>query len=475
MAKSPIIHPVLLSGGSGSRLWPISRETYPKQLLPLTGERTMLQETAERVAGQGFAPPLVVCNEEHRFVIAEQMHQINLNPAGIVLEPDGRNTAAAAALAALLVTEKDPDALLLLLPTDHVILDTRAFLAAIDVAAGPAASGRLVTFGLTPTFPEIGYGYIRQGAELNGFPGVFTIDAFIEKPPIDAAQDMVAAGGHYWNAGMFLFPSAKLLSELERFAPVVLAACRDAIAKGSRDLDFFRLNAEAFSASPGISIDHAVMEHTDAAIVVPADMGWTDVGSWSDLWAIGTKDRLGNIPIGDVITEDAHNCYIRSEAVLTAVVGLDNVVVVATDDAILVADRDRVQDIKKIVERLKRNGRPEATTHSRVHRPWGSYQSLHDGERFQVKCLTVKPGGILSLQKHYHRAEHWVVVNGTALVTRGDEQVLLRENESVYIPLGSVHRLENPGKVTLNLIEVQSGAYLGEDDIVRLTDTYGRA
>jgi len=428
-----------------------------------------------RVVGQGFAAPLVICNDEHRFVIAEQLRQIAVTPFAIALEPVGRNTAAAAAVAALIVTEQDPDALLLLLPADHVIRDNNAFHAAVDVAASAAAAGNLVTFGITPTAPETGYGYIRQGAELTGHPGVFQVDAFVEKPRIETAADMLATGGHFWNGGMFLFSASKLLAEMEKFEPAIVSACREAISKGSRDLDFFRLDPEAFERAPSISIDYAVMERTDAAVVVPATIGWTDVGAWSALWDIGDKDADGNVAVGDVITEDAKNCYIRSEGVLTAVVGLDDVVVVATDDAILVASRDKVQDIKKVVERLKKAGRPEAKIHSRVHRPWGFYQCLHEGDRFQVKRLTVKPGATLSLQKHYHRAEHWVVVNGTALVTRDNDQLLLRENESIYIPLGAVHRLENPGKVTLNLIEVQSGSYLGEDDIVRLTDTYGRA
>jgi mannose-1-phosphate guanylyltransferase/mannose-1-phosphate guanylyltransferase/mannose-6-phosphate isomerase len=435
----------------------------------------MLQDTVSRVVGQGFAAPLVICNDEHRFVIAEQLRQIAVTPFAIALEPIGRNTAAAAAVAALIITEQDPDALLLLLPADHVIRDTDAFHAAIQAAASAAAAGNLVTFGITPTQPETGYGYIRQGAELTGHGGVFQVDAFVEKPRIETAEDMLAVGGHFWNGGMFLFSASKLLAEMEKFEPAIVASCREAISKGSRDLDFFRLDPEAFGRAPSISIDYAVMERTDAAVVVPATIGWTDVGAWSALWVIGAKDEDGNVTVGDVITEDAKNCYIRSEGVLTAVVGLDDVVVVTTDDAILVASRDKVQDIKLVVERLKKAGRPEAKIHSRVHRPWGFYQCLHEGERFQVKRLTVKPGATLSLQKHYHRAEHWVVVNGTALVTRDSDQVLLRENESIYIPLGAVHRLENPGKVTLNLIEVQSGSYLGEDDIVRLTDTYGRA
>lgn len=469
------IVPILLSGGAGVRLWPMSREQYPKQLLSLCSDHSMLQDTAQRIAEPSrFARPLVICNQDHRFIIAEQLRQIGLTPSAIVLEPIGRNTAAAAAVAALRVVEQDRDALMLVLPADHLIRDTAAFLAVVEVAAAAAEAGHLVTFGITPTAPETGYGYIRRGPALDGLEGVFPVAAFVEKPPRATAERFLADGLHLWNSGMFLFPAARYLEELERFEPAVLAACRRAIAEGIDDLDFFRLAPKAFAEAPGISIDCAVMERTQDAVVVPCDIGWTDVGAWSALWEVGGKDADGNVCIGDVHTQEARNCYIRSEGTLTAVVGLDDAVVVVTDDAILVASRDRVQDIKSIVERLKRDGRTEPLTHRKVHRPWGFYQSLHGGERFQVKRLTIAPGAKLSLQKHYHRAEHWVVVNGTALVTRGDEQILLRENESIYIPLGTVHRLENPGKLPLNLIEVQSGSYLGEDDIVRIDDSYGR-
>jgi len=473
----PKIHPVVLSGGSGTRLWPMSREHYPKQLLPLCSERSMLQETALRVRDPArFAAPLLVCNQEHRFIIAEQVRQSGLTPQGIVLEPVARNTAAAAAVAALTLAETDPDALLLLLPADHLIRDQDAFLAAVDAAAAVAAAGRLVTFGIVPHAPETGYGYIRRGDAIDGHDGVFTVAAFVEKPTRDRAEEFLAGGTHLWNSGMFLFPAKLFLSELERFEPAVLAAARAALVAGSRDLDFFRLDKDAFAASPGTSIDYAVMERTEQAAVVAADMGWTDVGAWSALWDVGTKDPDGNVRLGDVLMHDTRNSYVRSDCdALVALVGLDDTIVVATDDAILVAARDRVQDVKVLVEQLKRDGRTEPLTHRRVHRPWGFYQSIHSGDRFQVKRLTVAPGARLSLQKHFHRAEHWVVVNGTALVTRGEEEILLRENESVYIPLGTVHRLENPGKVPLNLIEVQSGSYLGEDDIVRIDDTYGRA
>ncbi|MBP2303235.1 mannose-1-phosphate guanylyltransferase/mannose-6-phosphate isomerase [Azospirillum picis] len=476
------IIPVLLSGGTGSRLWPLSRELYPKQFLPLCSERTMLQDTALRVSARSGAPqaplaftqPLVICNQEHRFLAAEQLRQSRCDARGIILEPAGRNTAAACALAALAVEADDPDALLLVLPADHEIRDADAFHRAVTIAAAGAAAGRLVTFGIAPTKPETGYGYIRRGHSLDEADGAFTVAAFVEKPSLEVAERYLADGSYLWNSGMFLFPVGRLLVELERHAPAVLAACRAALAGGARDLDFFRLDAEAFAKAPAISIDYAVMEHTDRAAVVPCEIGWTDVGAWSALWDVGSKDTAGNVVIGDVLLEGARDCYVRSDNHLTAVVGVENAVVVVVDDAVLVADRAQAQDVKRIVDRLKADGRSESSTHRRVHRPWGSYQSLHTGERFQVKSLTIAPGSRLSLQKHHHRAEHWVVVNGTALVTRGEEQVMIYENQSIYIPIGTVHRLENPGKVPLTIIEVQSGSYLGEDDIVRLEDVYGR-
>lgn len=469
------LYPVLLSGGAGVRLWPVSRRLAPKQLLPLASERPMLQETAARVADPArYHAPIVICNEEHRFIIAEQLRQMKLN-AATVLEPVGRNTAPAVAIAALKVAESDPDGILLALPADHVIRDGRAFQSAVDAAAAAARAGRLVTFGIQPDRPETGYGYIRRGPALDGLPGVWAVDRFVEKPAAAAAEAFLAEGGYYWNSGMFVLPVAAYLEELARFEPDMLAACREALAKGTKDLDFFRLDAAAFARAPSNSIDYAVMERTDKAAVAPADMGWTDVGSWSALWDIGDKDDDGNVRIGDAMTMDARNCYVRSEGkALTAVLGLDDVIVVATEDAVLVAAKDRAQDVKKLVDKLKQDGRSEPDAHVRVHRPWGFYQQVHSGDRFQVKRLTVNPGASLSLQKHFHRAEHWVVVNGTALVTRDGEKILLHENESVYLPLGAVHRLENPGKIPLNLIEVQSGSYLGEDDIVRLEDYYQR-
>lgn len=471
------IHPVILSGGAGVRLWPMSREQYPKQFLPLCSERSMLQDTAGRVSDAArFADPLIVCNQEHRFVIAEQMRQAGRGAARIVLEPVGRNTAPAAAIAALIVAEQDPDGQILLLPADHAIQDQGAFLQAIATASAAASAGLLTTFGIVPTAPETGYGYIRRGEAAEGHNGAFRVAAFVEKPPREQAERYLAEKDFFWNSGMFLLPVRQYLAELERWAPAVLEACRAALARGRSDLDFFRLDEEAFAASPNISIDYAVMERTEAAAVVPCSIGWTDVGAWSALWEIGEKDQGGNVCHGDAVAWDSRGCYVRSEdGALVALLGMEDTVVVATEDAILVAAKDRAQDIKPLVEHLKTQGRSEPLLHRRVHRPWGFYQSLHAGDRFQVKRLTVAPGARLSLQKHYHRAEHWVVVNGTALVTRGDEQILLRENESVYIPLGSPHRLENPGKVPLNLIEVQSGSYLGEDDIVRFDDHYGRS
>lgn len=470
----PIV-PVLLSGGAGVRLWPLSRELYPKQLLPLCSDRSMLQDTALRVSNAGrFAPPLVVCNHEHRFIIAEQLRQIRLAHGGIILEPFGRNTAAAAAVAALAVAERAPDGLVLLLPADHLIADVPAFLATVDTAAAAAAAGHLVTFGIAPTAPETGYGYIQRGEALDVADGTYKVARFVEKPARALAERFLADGEHLWNSGMFLFRADRLLEEMEEHAPAVVAAARAALAGADRDLEFRRLDPTAFAEAPSVSIDVAVMERTRHAAVVPCTLGWTDVGAWSALWEIGSRDEAGNVLIGDVVASDARDCYVRSETHLTAVVGLEGAVVVVTDDAVLVASRERVQEIKGVVERLKAAGRPEPVSHRTVHRPWGSYRSVHGGDRFQVKCLTVQPGARLSLQRHHHRAEHWVVVQGTALVTRGTEEVLVYENQSIHIPIGTVHRLENPGKVPLSIVEVQSGTYLGEDDIVRLDDNYGR-
>ena len=462
--------PVILSGGSGTRLWPLSREAYPKQFLALAGEDTMLQATWQRVAELASAAPLVVANEDHRFMVAEQLRQVGCTPAAIVLEPVGRNTAPAIAVAALQATADGADPLLLVLPSDHAVRDREGFHRAVRTASAAAGQGRLVTFGIVPTGPETGYGYIKAAPG----DGVRPVERFVEKPDAETARAYVASGEYFWNSGMFLFRASRYLEELERFRPDILAACRRAFAGASRDADFVRLEREAFAASPSDSIDYAVMEKTGAASVLPVDVGWNDVGSWSALWEVAEHDAEGNAHHGDVVALGCRNTYAWTDRRLVALIGLEDVVVVDTDDALLVAHRDRVQEVKDVVAGLKRDGRGEAVLHRKVYRPWGAYDSIDTGERFQVKRITVKPGASLSLQMHHHRAEHWVVVRGTARVTRGDEVLLLTENQSTYIPLGVKHRLENPGKVPLELIEVQSGSYLGEDDIVRFEDVYGR-
>ncbi|MBL8701062.1 MAG: mannose-1-phosphate guanylyltransferase/mannose-6-phosphate isomerase [Alphaproteobacteria bacterium] len=474
MAMRPTIHPVILSGGAGTRLWPLSREQYPKQLLALASERSMIQDTIVRVQAPGFAAPLIVCNNDHRFIIAEQLRELGIAPAAIVLEPVARNTAAAVAAAAAFIAASDPDGLIMVLPSDHVIMDRDAFLAAAALAAAAAAAGRLVTFGITPTSPETGYGYIRQGAALDGHPGAFAVERFVEKPNLETASGYLAAGGWSWNSGMFMFPIAGFRTELARHAAGVAAAADAAVAKATRDLDFVRLDADAFAAAPSISIDYAVMEKTDRAAVVPARLGWSDVGAWSALWDIGKRDESGNVVLGDVVAERTRNSYLRAESRLLTTIGVDDLVVVALKDAVLVAARDEVQNVKTIVDRLKKAGRSEATAQPRVYRPWGSYETIDLGRRFQVKRIIVNPGQRISLQKHAQRAEHWVVVQGVARVTRDEDILTLRENMSTYIPVGCVHRLENPGSEPLHLIEVQSGGYLGEDDIVRIEDSYGR-
>ena len=474
-ASVPKIHPVILSGGIGSRLWPLSRSLYPKQLLPLASDESLLQTTVKRVAGDArFAAPVMVCNEEHRFIIAEQLRSAGVAPQRILLEPEGRNTAPAVTAAAIDLLAQSPDALMLVMPSDHVIGDVAAFLAAVEIAATAARAGALVTFGITPTGPETGYGYILQGAALDGVDGCFGVTRFVEKPDQATAESYLATGGYAWNSGMFLFAASAFLAEMRAHDPAIAEACDQAVQKGREDLDFFRLDATAFRSATKISIDEAVMEKTDHAAVVPVDIGWSDIGAWSALWSIATPDADGNVLAGDVIAEDVTGSYLRSEKPIVAALGLDNVVVVATDDAVLVAAKDRAQDVKTLVERLSREGRSEHHSHTRVYRPWGHYQTVDIGDRFQVKRLTVRPGGRLSLQRHAKRAEHWVVVHGTARVTRDDKTFDLGENQSTYIPIGTVHRLENPGEEPLDIIEVQSGSYLGEDDIVRLDDVYGR-
>lgn len=469
------IVPVLLSGGAGSRLWPLSRETYPKQLLSLLGENTLLQQTALRVDDHSlFTEPVVIANAEHRFAIGEQLRAVGVVHPTIVLEPFGRNTAPAVAVAALLVSESDPDAVILAMPVDHWVRDHAAFRDVVSIGVTAARHGRFVLFGLRPSAPATGFGYIHMGDEMEAASPIRNVAGFVEKPDLVTIERLLACDEHLWNSGIFLLPVRRFIDELALRAPEVLAACRKALAGATRDLDFLRLDERAFEACPSISLDYAVMEKTDNAVVVPASFDWSDVGSWSALWSMADKDQSGNVVIGDAVVEDSSGCYVRGDGQLVAALGVDDLVIATSPDVVLVTSRKRDQEVGKLVERLKRNGHRSATQTHSVHRPWGYYQSIHSGERFQVKRITVNPGAKLSLQKHYHRAEHWVVVNGTAIVTRDDEEILLRENESIFVPLGCMHRLENPGKVPLNLIEVQSGAYLGEDDIVRVQDIYDR-
>jgi len=468
------IYPVVLSGGSGTRLWPLSRAALPKQLLKLRGQRTMIQDTVLRTQMPGAMPPALLCNDGHRFLVAEQMLEIGVKPAAIVLEPVARNTAPAAAIAALITAEQDPKGVVLLLPSDHFVDDEAAFHRAALAAAAAAREGHLVTFGISPTRAETGYGYIRRKGAAHD-TGAFAVEAFVEKPDAAKAAAYLTSGDYCWNSGMFAFRADVFLEEMGRLQPAIVAAARAALAAAERDLDFVRLNAEEFAKAPNISIDYAVMEKTSRAAVVPCEIGWSDVGSWSALWDVSAQDGDGNALIGDVIVENSSGCFVRAEHRLTALVGVRDLAIVVTDDAVLVADKAMSQDVKLIVDRLKANGRGESDTHAIVYRPWGSYQSIDAGDRFQVKHIMVKPGGRLSLQKHAKRAEHWVVVQGTAQVTCDDKVFALRENESTFIPLGSTHRLENLGDEPLRLIEIQSGSYLGEDDIVRLEDVYGRA
>ena len=465
---------MILSGGSGSRLWPLSREEFPKQLQPLTSERSLLQETALRLGtsnGVKVEPPIVVCNEAHRFIVAEQLRAAGIEPRAVVIEPQGRNTAPAAAVAAILL-ENEPDALMLVMPSDHLVRKPDAFKAAVVAAAPIAAAGHLVTFGIKPTHPATAYGYIKRGETLSN--GGFTVDRFVEKPDSETATRFVTDGGYDWNGGIFLWPARLFLQELARSEPDIEPRCRDALAKGKKDLFFFRLDPETFAQVPSQSIDYGVMEHTKLAAVMPVEMGWSDVGSWSALHQETAQDAAGNTLLGDVIALESQNSYVRTERQLTAVIGIQNAIVIVTDDAVLVADKSHDQQVKAIVEQLKAKGRPEATAQARTYRPWGWFQTMDEGRRFKVKRICVKPGAKLSLQKHWHRSEHWVVVSGTALVTRDDSEYTLRENESTYLAAGTVHRLANPGHVDLHMIEVQSGEYVGEDDIVRIADDYGR-
>ncbi|PKL40260.1 MAG: mannose-1-phosphate guanylyltransferase/mannose-6-phosphate isomerase [Candidatus Riflebacteria bacterium HGW-Riflebacteria-1] len=475
------IIPVILSGGAGTRLWPLSRELYPKQFLPLAGSHTMIQETLLRLRGLAdLAAPIIICNEDHRFLVAEQMRQIDCRPEAIILEPVGRNTAPAVAVAAL--HGEKADSIMLVLPADHVIRNHQAFHAAINCGLAAAEAGKLVTFGIVPTAPETGYGYIRSAkasakaaAKASPQAETLAIEAFVEKPDHKTAEKYVKAGNYYWNSGMFMFKPSALLGELKKHAAKIAPACRKALAEGSSDSDFVRLEKASFAASPSISIDYAVMEKTSLGVMVPLDAGWNDVGSWAALADVNPSDAAGNVIDGDVLTCAVKNSCILASNRLVAAVGIEDHIIVETADAVLVAHKNRVQDVKHIVDQLRAAQRVEAVNHRRVNRPWGTYEAIDIAPRFQVKRITVNPGESLSSQMHYHRAEHWVVVSGTARITTGDKVIILSENQSTYIPLGQTHRLENPGRIPLELIEVQSGSYLGEDDIVRFEDVYNRS
>lgn len=467
-----MIYPVVMAGGTGSRLWPMSRELYPKQFLSLVSDQTLLQETLERLNGLETAAPLLICNEAHRFLAAEQLRQIGLLNHNIILEPVGRNTAPAIALAAQTALKTDKDALLLVLAADHAIPDASVFQSVVTQAKPFAEQGELITFGVVPTGAETGYGYIRRGAPTGD---LYKVAQFVEKPDSATAGDYVSSGEYYWNSGMFLFRADRYLEELHRYRPDIHEVCASAMQDSQTDLDFVRVDAETFAQCPTESIDYAVMEHTSRALVMPLDAGWSDVGSWTALWELGKKDSRGNVLRGDVISHDSDNTYVLAENSLVATIGVRDLIVVQTKDAVLVVDKNSVQNVKNVVSELKRQKRSEFKLHREVYRPWGKYDSIDNGYRYQVKRITVKPGEKLSVQMHHHRAEHWIVVSGTASVTIDGETQLLTENQSVYIPVGSVHALENRGKISLELIEVQSGPYLGEDDIVRFEDRYGRA
>ncbi|HBY86090.1 MAG TPA: mannose-1-phosphate guanylyltransferase/mannose-6-phosphate isomerase [Colwellia sp.] len=474
-----MILPVIMSGGSGSRLWPLSRALHSKQFLPLISENTLLQETINRL-DDNCLTPIIICNNEHRFIVAEQLRQNNSKASSIILEPMGKNTAPAITLAALAALDNGDDPLLLVLAADHVIKNVQAFQQSIVSASIFAEQGKLVTFGIVPTHAEIGYGYIKQGSLLTPKneqvnAESYTVANFVEKPNLATAQKYLATGEYLWNSGMFMFKASRYIEELKIYSPEILSICEDAFNNKTHDLDFTRISADIFDKCPEDSIDYAVMEHTEHAVVVPLDAEWSDVGSFSSLWEVSPKDGQGNVSQGDVISQSTTNCYINSQNRLVTTVGVDNLVIVETKDAILVANKDKVQDVKSIVNSLKTDNRYEYKHQREVYRPWGKYDSLDLGTRDQVKRITVKPGAKLSVQMHYHRSEHWIVVSGTAKVTNGDKTFLLSENESAYIPLGQIHALENPGVLPLELIEVQTGSYLGEDDIVRFDDKYGRS
>ena len=466
------IVPVIMAGGSGTRLWPLSRSLFPKQFLSLATNQSMLQETLKRTFGLETAKAVLLCNENHRFLVAEQLRTLNYKNARILLEPAGRNTAPALALAAFDIINTRQDGVMMVMAADHVIEDTAAFEYAVNQAMPLALNNNLLTFGIVANAPETGYGYIKRGAQLAD--SAYQVEQFVEKPSLNTAMQYLDSGDYYWNSGMFLFKASVYLQELKKWAPKIYQACETAYQQKTEDLDFVRAGKDAFLASPDDSIDYAIMEQTDKAIVIPLDAGWSDIGSWSALWEIDGKDANNNAINGDVMLHDTKNSLVHSTSRLVTTVGLENIVIVETKDAVLVAEKSKVQDVKHIVDRLKKNSRTEAFNHREVYRPWGKYDSVDNGDRYQVKRITVKPGAKLSVQMHHHRAEHWIVVSGTAKVTNGDKQILLTENQSTFIPVGVIHALENPGKVDLELIEVQSGSYLGEDDIVRFEDRYGR-
>ncbi|HEL4444429.1 TPA: mannose-1-phosphate guanylyltransferase/mannose-6-phosphate isomerase [Escherichia coli] len=467
-----MIIPIIMAGGSGTRLWPLSRSLYPKQFLSLINENSLLQETLKRLDGLNCLPPVIVSNNEHRFIVAEQLRQFGVDDFQIILEPVGRNTAPAVALAALKSLELHGDHHMLVLAADHAIQDIEAFHAAVLAAEQESVDNKLVTFDIVPTKPETGYGYIKKGEQVKN--SVFKVNSFVEKPDLETAKNYLEQKCYLWNSGMFMFKASVYLDELKKFRPDILAACKESLSSASTDLDFIRLNSDVFAECPDESIDYAVMEKTQDCVVIPLDADWSDIGSWTSLWEISEKDEHENVSHGDVINYNSRNNYIYSEGSLISTVGVNNLIIVQTKDALLVAQQDNVQDIKKIVEILKKQKRSEHISHREVYRPWGRYDSVERGDRYQVKRITVKPGECLSTQMHHHRAEHWVVVAGTAKVTCGERTFFVTENESTFIPIGTVHTLENPGKIPLEVIEIQSGVYLGDDDIVRLSDKYGR-
>ncbi len=467
-----MINPIILSGGHGTRLWPLSRACYPKQYLALMGSKTLLQETVLRVTSNKFNAPMVICNNEHRFLVAEQLQLIDIIPSHIVLETEAKNTAPAIAIACLL--QSDPEQLLLVLPADHVIEDLAEFHKAIDTAKISATNGKIVTFGIKPTCPEINYGYIESGEQLQDNKFLYNVVKFVEKPNLDTAKQFFNSNKYFWNSGIFLFKASSMLKELEHLQHVLLDSCKNALNNSKQDLDFLRLDSQVIYNTPNNSIDYAIMEHTKEAVVMPVNLKWSDLGSWDALWNISKKNIQGNVLVGDVVAQQVNNSYIRTDEQLISVIGLNDIIVVATRDAILISSKEKINQIKDVVQELKENNRIELDNHTKVYRPWGYYQTIDLSSRFQVKRIVVKPSAKTSTQIHHHRAEHWVIVEGTAKITKGEETILLHENESIYLPMGIKHRIENPGKIPLHLIEVQSGSYLGEDDIVRIEDEYGR-